>query len=78
MKIEELKKTEHLHHAYIVSGSAKHGAGEVLAMLEARGVKTKGNPDVLALSFPELLVDDVRDSLLPFAELKPGCDMRLD
>lgn len=71
MKIEELKKIDHLHHAYIVSGSAEHGVEEVLALLLGRGVKTKGNPDVLALSFPELLVDNVRDSLLPFASLKP-------
>jgi len=71
MKLDELHKAENLHHAYIVSGSAEHGADGVLAMLEARKVKTKGNPDVLALSFPELLVDTVRDSLLSFASLKP-------
>lgn len=71
MKLGELQKVENLHHAYIVSGSAEHGADGVLAVLEARGVKTKGNPDVLALSFPELLVDNVRDLLLPFASLKP-------
>ncbi len=71
MKIQELKKTEHLHHAYIVSGSAEHGPEAVAGMLEARGVSTKGNPDVLAFSFSELLVDNVRDALLPFASLKP-------
>lgn len=71
MKLTEVEKTDSLHHAYIVTGSAEHGAEEVLAMLEKRGVTTKGNPDVLSLSFPELLVDDVRDSLLSFAALKP-------
>ena len=71
MNIEDLGKIKNLHHAYIVSGSAEHGAGEVLAMLEARGVQNKGNPDLMPLSFPELLVDDVRERILPFASLKP-------
>ncbi|MBI3573514.1 hypothetical protein HY090_00500 [Candidatus Kaiserbacteria bacterium] len=71
MRVGELKKNETLHHGYIVSGSAEHGAEEVLKMLEERKVATKGNPDLLTLSFSEMLVDDVRDKILSFAALKP-------
>jgi hypothetical protein len=71
MNVSDLGRTATLHHAYFVVGDAERGKDEALAMLEARGVSTRGNPDVLALSFSELLVDDVRDSILPFAALKP-------
>lgn len=71
MDISELREAQALHHAYIVTGSFASGPEAVRAVLEKRGVKMTGNPDVLALSFPELLVDHVRDELLPFAALKP-------
>ncbi|MEK9177022.1 MAG: hypothetical protein AAB923_01880 [Patescibacteria group bacterium] len=71
MRISELNHTRVLHHAYLVAGGAERGKVETLALLEARGVQTKGNPDVLALSFSELLVDDVRDAILTFAALRP-------
>lgn len=76
MKLEVLEKTEHLHHAYLVVGDSLRGGEQVLGVLEGRGIKTKGNPDVLALSFSELLVDDVRDSILPFAALSPIVDRK--
>jgi DNA polymerase III delta prime subunit len=71
MQVAGIAKNEQLHHAYIVAGSAEGGREEVLALLEKRGVNTVGNPDLLSLSFKELLVDDVRDTLLSFAALKP-------
>jgi DNA polymerase III delta prime subunit len=71
VNIAELSNVKELHHAYLVTGSAEHGQKEVVALLEKRGVKTVGNPDVLSYSFSELLVDEVRDRLLPFAALKP-------
>jgi hypothetical protein len=71
MNVQDLKNVAHLHHAYLVVGDPSVGKEQTLQMLEARGIQTKGNPDVLALSFPELLVDDVRDTILPFASLAP-------
>jgi hypothetical protein len=71
MNVRELSGAVGLHHAYVVSGSLEGGRESIMAMLETRGVKTHGNPDVLLLSFPELLVDNVRDTLLSFASLKP-------
>src|SRR3989344_174370 len=70
MKVQELAGLKNLHHAYIIEGSAEAGAGEVLSVLEKRGVKTKGNPDVLALSYPELLVDHAAE-ISAYAALKP-------
>lgn len=69
MKLSELAHIRDLHHAYIVVGNAGKGVPEVLAMLETRGVKTLGNPDVLTLSFVELSIDDAR-ALASFASLK--------
>ncbi|MDO8523775.1 MAG: hypothetical protein Q7R74_00930 [bacterium] len=57
------------HHAYIISGSAEKGSEEVIATLAERGVPTKGNQDVLRVSFPELSVDDAR-AIASFASLK--------
>lgn len=71
MDISELGNVKGLHHAYLVTGNAEAGAKEVLAMFSKRGVKTAGNPDVAVHSYSELLVDDVRDTLLSFASLKP-------
>jgi len=68
--VQELAGLKDLHHAYIVEGSAEHGAGEVLSMLQKRGVTTKGNPDVLALSYSELLVDHAGE-ISAYASLKP-------
>lgn len=70
MKIGELTGLKSLHHAYIVEGSAKRGADDVLSLLEKRGVKTKGNPDVLTLSYTELLVDHAGE-ISAYAALKP-------
>jgi len=74
MELAVLEKTDRLHHAYIVVGEAQ--TARTLRMLESRGVQTAGNPDVLALSFSELLVDDVRDTILSFAALKPLSDRK--
>ena len=71
MDIQELESADTLHHAYVVTGSAEKGSARVTAMLATRGVAVVGNPDLLSLSYPELLVDDVRDTILPFASLKP-------
>ncbi len=71
MNVSELGSVASLHHAYLVVGDAEWGKKATLAMLEARGIETRGNPDVFVLSFVDLLVDDVRDSMLPFAALKP-------
>lgn len=71
MDVRELADIKELHHAYLVTGSAEAGAKEVLAILAKRGVHTIGNPDVAVHAYSELLVDDVRDTLLPFAGLKP-------
>lgn len=69
MKLSELAHIRDLHHAYIVVGNSGKGVPEVLAMLETRGVKTAGNPDVLTLSFVELSIDDAR-TIASFASLK--------
>jgi hypothetical protein len=73
MKLSELAHTKNLHHAYIVIG--EKGAPEVISMLETRGVKTAGNPDVLALSFIELSVDNARE-ISSYASLKPLSDAK--
>jgi len=75
MQVQELQTIEHLHHAYIVTGGAR-GQEEIVRILHDRGVSTRGNPDVLSLSFSELLVDDVRDRILSFAALKPLQDQK--
>jgi hypothetical protein len=67
MKVAELSKIDHLHHAYIVSG--ENGAHEVLEMLKKRGVEVKTNADVLQLTYSEMLVDDAR-SIASYAFLK--------
>lgn len=69
--IVKLLDSKNFHHAYIIYGSAEKGKEEALRMLEKEGVAIKANPDVMVLSFSELLVDSVRDVLLPFASLKP-------
>lgn len=74
MKVGELAKIEHLHHAYIVAGPSTGSgqaspAGEVLEMLKKRGVEVKTNADVLQLTYSELLVDDAR-SIASYAFLK--------
>ncbi len=69
MKVDELSRLKELHHAYIVSGSLEQGAEEVSGVLDARGVETKRNPDVLQLSFQELGVYDAR-AIASFASLK--------
>jgi DNA polymerase III delta prime subunit len=70
MQIKELEKVSVLHHAYIVVGSAKLGVGEVLELLRKRDVVTKGNPDVLVLSYSELLVEYAGE-ISGYASLKP-------
>lgn len=71
MTLSELSGVESLHHAYLVTGNAEASRAEVAAMLQKRGVKTAGNPDILSVSFSELLIDDTRDLILSFASLKP-------
>ncbi|MDE2079025.1 MAG: hypothetical protein KGI73_01415 [Patescibacteria group bacterium] len=71
MNIQALSLAQALHHAYMVFGSEGNSREAVLATLEKRGVKATGNPDVFVRLFQELLVDNVRDELLPFAALKP-------
>lgn len=68
MEISELAEVKELHHAYLVVGG---GADDVSKLLKKREIETAGNADVLSLIFSELLVDDVRDTVLPFASLKP-------
>jgi len=75
MKISELAHTKELHHAYLVVGNSGKGAAEVLAMLETRGIKTAGNPDILVLSFTELSVDNARE-IASYASLKPLKDSK--
>ena len=70
MKIDELSRLKELHHAYIVAGNAEEGRAEVVSVLEKRGVKITGNLDVLNQSFGELLIDHVRETIIPFAFLK--------
>ncbi len=70
MKVSELSRAKQLHHAYLVVGDAGAGAAEAMALLETRGVRTAGNPDVLPLSFNEFGVDDARQVAM-FAALKP-------
>jgi len=69
--LKELSEIQDLHHAYLVTGSVEHAPTEVISLLKKRGVQTVGNPDVVSYSYSELLVDDVRDTLLTFASLKP-------
>lgn len=68
MKLTELARVKDLHHAYLVVGNANKGVPEVLAMLETRGIETKGNADILTTSFVEFGVDDAR-MLSRFASL---------
>src|SRR6185295_6316049 len=60
MKVAELAKQKKLNHAYLVTGSYAHAPHEVFKMLEERGVSTKGNMDILSLTFTDLSVDDAR------------------
>ncbi len=71
MELSKLAEIKELHHAYLVTGSAENAPKEVLSVLVKRGVQTVGNPDVSVHAYSELLVDDVRDTLLSFASLKP-------
>lgn len=68
MELSSLNRLGVLHHAYLISGSATQGSAEILRMLEERGISTKGNQDVLVLSFSELSVDDARH-ITSFASL---------
>ncbi|MEK7063443.1 MAG: hypothetical protein AAB955_01985 [Patescibacteria group bacterium] len=69
MHVADLTKAEHLHHAYIVVGDPRAGSGQVVALLEKRGVATKGNPDLLKFDYSEMGVDDAR-TLASYAFLK--------
>lgn len=71
MKVADLAHAESLHHAYLVTGNTEASRAEVAALLQKRGVETAGNPDILSVSFSELLIDDTRDLILSFASLKP-------
>ncbi len=75
MKLSELAHIKNLHHAYLVTGNAGKGAAEVLAMLETRGIKTAGNPDVLVLSFTDFSVDNARE-VSSYASLKSMGDSK--
>lgn len=69
MELKDLTKADHLHHAYIVvGGTIEH----VAVMLRERGVQVVGNPDYLALSYHELLVEDAR-TIAQYAFLKSVC-----
>lgn len=73
MYVTDLTHVVSLHHAYIVVGDG--GAAEVLAMLEKRGVETRGNADVLAMQFQDLAVDDAR-TITQYAFLKSVSDSK--
>lgn len=76
MKLTELSRVKNLHHAYLVVGNANKGVPEVLAMLETRGIETKGNADILNTSFVEFGVDDAR-LLSRFASLRAVGDGKM-
>ena len=67
MDLNALHRVSVLHHAYLVVGDAEGGVGEVLRMLEKRGVKISGNLDVLIERYQDMRVDEVRDVIMPFA-----------
>ena len=75
MNVSDLRSVPILHHAYLVSGSARTLEEEVLPVLAKRGVPTSGNPDVYSLSVSELDVDAAREISL-FASLKPVGDAK--
>jgi len=60
MKVQDLRSIDHLHHAYIVTGPAHEGGEAVLELLTQRGVEVKTNPDLIRLTYTDLLVDDAR------------------
>ena len=60
MDVSELSKVHELHHAYLIAGASQKNREDILALLEARGIPTKGNPDVLDLSFSDVSIDDAR------------------
>jgi len=60
MKVQDLQSIQSLHHAYIVTGPTPEGGGAVLDLLEKRGVDVKTNPDLIRLTYTDLLVDDAR------------------
>lgn len=60
MKVEDLRSIGHLHHAYIVTGPTHEGGDAVLELLAQRGVEVKANPDLIRLTYTDLLVDDAR------------------
>lgn len=60
MKVADLRSVQNLHHAYIVTGPIGEGSEVVLALLAERGVDVKTNPDLIRLSYTDLLVDDAR------------------
>lgn len=76
MGLDALGKIQELHHAYLIVGGVDSSRTGVVSLLEKRGVQTIGNPDVQVHAFSELLIDDVRDTLLPFAGLKPLRDRK--
>lgn len=73
MKVGDLARADHLHHAYIVTGGAEAAVTEVKAMLVARKVVLRGNADVLELKYSDLAVDDAR-TIARYAFLKSVSD----
>ncbi len=67
MRVADLERADHLHHAYIVTGEG--AAPAVSLMLITRGVTLTGNPDVLQLQYGDMGVDDAR-SIASYAFLK--------
>lgn len=63
MQVDALAEVSVLHHAYLVVGEG--GADAVAAALTRRGVSVTQNSDYLTLSFGDLSIDDVRDTILP-------------
>jgi DNA polymerase III delta prime subunit len=76
MTIHDLQSARDLHHGYIVVGPLDDGREATLTMLQGRGISVKGNPDLLSLSFTDLGIEDVRESILPFASLSPIRDSK--
>ena len=59
-----------IQHAYVVTGSAAEGAAHVISVLKERQISISGNLDALVLRYKDMAVDDVRDTIIPFASLK--------
>ncbi len=70
MDVAHLKDVD-LAPAYVVTGDSIKNTESVVEALGLRGVAVHGNPDVMILKKTDLLIETVRDEILPFASLKP-------